>query len=569
MSQKGTSPTPPASTTQSPHPAVGSLRQGSSGGGNNNEASGILSTIRNSAASSGGGQGNFQLARFLDGKRQTLLTAAASYNGTDEDIKANGTALDQISVSESPVGHAFLLWANSMLISRQATATLGAYGHNTLSHAVNFFRSVSPKDLVHCASIASDVALVLFNNLQESIVMASKSAKNVVAGGSGATSTAAGGSTAAADASARVSIFIRQAMALAAAIAQYLIRHHAQNEHARVITPLHVTGLKLTLLGKRIRDFLPILRLDLAGYQPDDGNQLPIISDEDLQLGRDGSGMVLQYLYFAGQAYIQLKMYREALDVLSLTLCVPGRIPSAIQVAAYRKITILSLLVTGRRNIPPKYLTSEFKNQLNANVQLYARYANLWESLNLQSLEIAYQTSIGRFSADGNLQIIEDSLLSQPRQKIARLTQTYVVMSLPVLGAEAGLDSRTTSGTCSLVECALLGMIESGKVTAKIQGSSIDSREPATVIFQDQLLGFDTPEELAKLEAAIASSAAIFKRLTQLDKEIEMSEYYHDSVTKLYNDAHPQQQSFNQGGYSAGGGLDFDYGGMGGDMLMD
>lgn len=107
---------------------------------------------------------------------------------------------------------------------------------------------------------------------------------------------------------------------------------------------VHHRFLQLCLSTRCFRDALVVLDIELFDF--------PLSKAKDLDPASRGFEVtyqdVLEYYLFGGIVYMGMKNWRRAVDHLTYVVTAPGSGCSAIQVEAYKKYILASLLLNGK-----------------------------------------------------------------------------------------------------------------------------------------------------------------------------------------------------------------------------
>lgn len=99
----------------------------------------------------------------------------------------------------------------------------------------------------------------------------------------------------------------------------------------------------------------------------------------------------LKYYYYGSIAYIGNKNYDRALDFLSIVISAPTqKAISAIQVAAYKKFILVSLIYEGHIRALPKYTAQIVEKVCKTQSQ---PYLNLLKTFNETDLKLFHETA--------------------------------------------------------------------------------------------------------------------------------------------------------------------------------
>ncbi|KAI6657760.1 hypothetical protein LOD99_503 [Oopsacas minuta] len=231
------------------------------------------------------------------------------------------------------------------------------------------------------------------------------------------------------------------------------------------LTSIHADYLCLCLAAKNLPAALSLLDTDI------------------LNLNYEGASFdsrsFLLYFYYGGYIYSALKKFSRALYFFEVCLTTPSSAISAIQVEAYKKYVLVSLLLHGKLRSLPKYTSHAIERYIRNITGVYNDLATAYvhDKKPLQEMQIVLQSSREEFVKDQNSGLVKQCFASLVKRSIQRLTKTFITLSLKDLSERVGLE-----GGPQEAEHYLLQMIEAGEIHA-----SIDQTQ-GMISFQDEQL---------------------------------------------------------------------------------
>lgn len=163
---------------------------------------------------------------------------------------------------------------------------------------------------------------------------------------------------------------------------------------------------------------------------------------------------ILEYFFYAGCIFVAMENFEEALQMFGCVLAVPGQACSSIQVEAYRKYVLVSLLVYDMLYMPSTTISAAVAHATRSICKIYDDFAISYAKMDLDEIYKQMQKSDSEFVRDANLGLIKRCILALLRNKLRSVSQTYSVIGLSEL---ATLDTIQTQSQCSPEE--LLSMI--------------------------------------------------------------------------------------------------------------
>jgi len=248
---------------------------------------------------------------------------------------------------------------------------------------------------------------------------------------------------------------------------------------------------------------------------------LPILSTPITEIDKEISDLHytdnLIYHYCGGVALGALKRYRDAADFFEITVSSPAAVASAIQVEAYKKLSLVQLILYGKTSPPPKYTSSAvsraFRN--SSSTQPYLKLINAVEMADRESARKLVK-EVETFQTDNNMGLLQQVLDRLPWLAVKKLKETYMKLSLEEIGREIGLSAEwnDTKGARSLI----VDMIAAGELSATIHPDG-------TVSFEEESAMLPQPSKL-QIEGALFQAREAVETLAELDRSIGRSRDY-------------------------------------------
>ncbi|CAG8682480.1 1500_t:CDS:10 [Acaulospora morrowiae] len=281
------------------------------------------------------------------------------------------------------------------------------------------------------------------------------------------------------------------------------LQRYAQSQNH--LTNLHQYLIKECLLSKCYKQALPILLNDIT----------------EIETSGTGIGYIdhLLYHYYGAMVYIGLKNYERAFYFLKLVISAPANITSQIQIEAYKKFSLVSLLLHGKIAPLPKYTATAVFRSIKNQCQAYQDYSGAFESLNVKRLRNEFNKCADTFRKDKNLGLAKQTLDAIYRRNIQQLTQTYLTLSLADIAEAVGLEGPNAA---KMAENYVLRMIESREIFATIS----HSHQNGMVSFHDNADMYNTSLTITHLEQQIAKATKVSERVIKTDRAIGCSKEY-------------------------------------------
>lgn len=265
------------------------------------------------------------------------------------------------------------------------------------------------------------------------------------------------------------------------------------------LTPQHAQLTLACIWSKTYKVAIPYL--DAFVFQIDP--QLTGVRSEDTRL----------YFYYGAICYIAGKHWIQAGQFLETVISSPALMPSAIQVDAYKKYVLVSLIHKGEVPQLPRTTSQQVSR---ACKQLAGAYEELATSFQTRSYEDAHkcvENGEEVFIRDHNMGLVRQALSALHDLNIKALTKTYMTSTLKDISDQTTLPPQQ-------VEVRILKLVEKGQLSAKIH------KKEGYVAFQEQEGSYASPEMVSFLETQIKNTLAIHTWVVGLDRNIEAGERY-------------------------------------------
>ncbi|KAG8933579.1 hypothetical protein FRC02_011594 [Tulasnella sp. 418] len=273
---------------------------------------------------------------------------------------------------------------------------------------------------------------------------------------------------------------------------------------------------------------------------------LPLLKNPITDVDRSISDLAytdnLVYHYLGGVILGSLKLYKESEEFFEIAASSPGQVASAVQLEAYKKLSLIQLLLYGKTKNLPKYA-----NQALTRLLKYSPYQTFIK--NYPSTTAALYSILDKdaetFHVDGNVGLMKRVIQHSPRWMIRKLTDTYLTLSLEDISVKIANDVKTATSPQAIEEinALILSMIDNQEIHATISPSTTGQLGATTVTFQDSPppLYFN-PSVLEKIlikaqqESLLLEQAnkALGKSKEYLTKAIKDKEHVHYDETEQF-----------------------------------
>jgi COP9 signalosome complex subunit 3 len=195
-------------------------------------------------------------------------------------------------------------------------------------------------------------------------------------------------------------------------------------------------------------------------------------------------------------------------------LTAPSKALSAVQINAYKKYVLVSLIHYGELVELPQKLTSPVVYRtVGRACQSYAAVAAAFRS-GIDDLRKVLKENEEEFLKDNNLGLVKQTQTVLISRRITRLTNTYMTMPLKEIAANADLKSADEA------EEAVYRMVENGEIYATI------SQRDGIISFQDDPEQFDTVDMVQKLDQKLRTAIDLKEKLDKMDAFLQTHRNY-------------------------------------------
>ncbi|OAV89239.1 hypothetical protein PTTG_28752 [Puccinia triticina 1-1 BBBD Race 1] len=311
-----------------------------------------------------------------------------------------------------------------------------------------------------------------------------------------------------------------------------------------ILTPLHHELLRISLKTRSIDRAVELTNLEIDIDQ----QRYPIRYHDHLV-----------YHYLAGTVQALAKNYTRAIHLLTIAVSAPGSAISQIQIDAYKKLILVSLLSNSSPPTLPPYTHPQLKPAFksSSNNKAYLEFMSLYEDAETSSdaytqLVSVAEKNIAHFQKDNNLGLIKLCLANLPHKAIKKLIPIYI--SIPIANVDLILGHLTGGNASVLVQ----SMIDSGELDAQMDLTT------NAVTFYDDEPALEDPErthEMLKriVEQVQATEQSIKEKSAAIEQDKELLQKLIQDLRHSSGDKQQHQSSneFTQSGPSGPGDRNF------------
>ena len=218
----------------------------------------------------------------------------------------------------------------------------------------------------------------------------------------------------------------------------------------------------------------------------------------------------LQYCLHGGEIYAALGKYEEACDMFEHAVRAPASAVSEIVVKCYKRLVLCSLIARDEPSRMPRHTASVVQRNLKSACSEYIALADAYKTRNGETLEAKAAEHRRVWARDGLESLVDKAVRSLAFGNVARLTRTYLTLSLDDIAKQAGL-----AGGAAAAERAIVGMIGDDEIRATV------SQADGAVSFHDASGDlFSTSSFSAKLVSCVEEAQEMSERLRRADESV-------------------------------------------------
>ncbi|KAH9502501.1 COP9 signalosome complex subunit 3 [Bulinus truncatus] len=283
--------------------------------------------------------------------------------------------------------------------------------------------------------------------------------------------------------------------------------------HPAQLTSIHSSLCQLCLLAKNMKPALLFLDID--------------ITDISREGGHFDAKDYLLYYYYGGMIYTALKNYDRALYCFEIVITTPSVAVSHIMMEAYKKFTLVCLILHGKIISLPKYTPQVLQRYIKPLCQPYVDLAAVYLQNNLADLRMTVVKHTDIFNRDNNMGLVKQCMTSLIKKNIQRLTKTFLTLSL------ADMANRVQLTNPKEAEKYVLHMIEEGEIFATI------NQKDGMVRFHDNPENYNSPNMLLELDREMQRCIQLDEKLREMDREIAINPQYVQKSSGSHEDDLP------------------------------
>jgi COP9 signalosome complex subunit 3 len=234
--------------------------------------------------------------------------------------------------------------------------------------------------------------------------------------------------------------------------------------------------------------------------------------------GTDCKNLLL-FFYYGGMICAALKKFKEAIYFFEAAIQVPASTLSHVMLESYKKLILVSLILTGEVPQSHKCANQIVNRVLKPNAAAYTDIAASFVTFNPTELSLVINRHHDTINRDKNYGLVKQVKAAQTKLSILRLTKTFLTLSLADVASRVQLP-----GGAQQAESMILSMIQDGEIYAKI------NQKDGMVVFLDCKEKYDGPLMNQKIENQIIRCIDLNKRLESMNDNLATNPDYISKV---------------------------------------
>ena len=229
----------------------------------------------------------------------------------------------------------------------------------------------------------------------------------------------------------------------------------------------------------------------------------------------------LAYYYYSGMIYTALKKYSRALFCFEQAVTCPASVVSHIMMEAFKKYTLVQLIMEGESLPLPKYTSHVVNRFVKVLTTEYTSLAQAFATMDPTKLNAVIQSHTSVFVSDKNLGLVKQVAAAMQKRNIQRLTKTFITLSL------SDVASRTFFEEAGQAELHLRHMIEEDEILAYID------QESGMVSFYDDSEKYNTENMFREMDEHIRLVTELDQKINNMDQNIQVNPLYVQKANSL------------------------------------
>ncbi|KAJ9112528.1 hypothetical protein QFC22_006285 [Naganishia vaughanmartiniae] len=228
----------------------------------------------------------------------------------------------------------------------------------------------------------------------------------------------------------------------------------------------------------------------------------------------------LGYHYLAGMIYIGCKAWEKAREMLLAAISMPGPSVSAVQIAAFKKLVLVDLIVSGEVRNYGKIVSGPLTAAFTLHGRAYTDLGSAYRDLDYGKLKKVLEKDVKYYQQDQNYGLLMSVYESIPARRLINLTETYVRMDMQKLAEKISKGSFTELNAQGAEEL-VVKLVKEGRLHARI---SHPEGKVAEVSFIEDPELYNTPATIDRIGVEMNSIKQMESMLKGLEQAWSMHE---------------------------------------------
>lgn len=308
-----------------------------------------------------------------------------------------------------------------------------------------------------------------------------------------------------------------------------------------ILTSTHRSFIRLCLLGQAYAEAIDILDRPIYHIPTilDSRSRNYICSgtDQNSNYLNPATGLTqpitsrifLEYYLLGALAYLAARRYKDALFFLEVVLSAPAtpNIASMLQVEAYRKWTLVSLILFGSTPESPKNVSQGSLKHIRALAKPYDCVVDAFQSNDLERLRSEIEAGSSLWQDDGNYGLMVEVYQAFRKFTVLRLGRTFAALPLTAVARKTSADVEDMTETKTYLQSLIAERELYAVLTTTESGEEILRFHPPSVSLKSEI----------EVERALASQTlhlhGLLKHIQDTEHRMETTKEYIDYLKRL------------------------------------
>lgn len=308
-----------------------------------------------------------------------------------------------------------------------------------------------------------------------------------------------------------------------------------------ILTSTHRTLIRLCLLAQAYTDAIDILDRPIYHIPTllDNRSRSYICSSADQTSAflNPATGLTqpitvrvfLEYYLLGALSYLAVRRYKDALFFLEVVLSAPTaqNAVSMLQIEAYRKWTLLGLILTGSTAESPKNVSQGVLKYLKALAKPYDCVVEAFHSNDIEKLRSEIEAGSSLWQEDGNYGLMVDVYQAFRKFTVIRLGRTFAALPLLVVARKTLADVQDLTETKAYLQSLIAERSLHAIIVDSGGGDEVLRFLPPSVSLTSE----------TEVERALASQTlhlqVLLRHIQDIEHRMETTKEYIDYLKKL------------------------------------